>query len=610
MAHIQIILSLLSLVGIGLALEKKFNIRLSVSILYSAIFTSFILYVGGLQNKLELSVIAVRIFGWICFAVNLQHFKNRKTKGDEIYIFLFAITFYVFCQTAPYSIFPFIDDYSHWGRMSRYIAENNRLLLNSDQIGIKDYPPIVALFHYSFSYFSGYQDNIAVFANGLLTILFSSTLLIPVAKYTSEEKKWVFTLTSFVIYSYFWIFGLGLHSLWVDTILGFSFGIALYLYFNNEWDNKNIALLATLPIIMFTVQIKQIGILFAMFTLAIIGLDYLKYDKEKPVKKLFTLLLIVLVLIFFEWTWKNHLAAQGISSGFKADITLNKIISALNPLTATERQVTTIKRFFSHFLLEHHLSTFWLMITAILTAGILIKRKTTNLQLGTFILNYIIFAVYLSILLLLYMFTFSEYEGTRLASIERYTLTFILGLLVFLTGTLINISSGEKTKKFKIYIILVAVLVTLPNMGRMILDITRVGLNTYPSHTAGAINAMSKFLIAKTPINSKIYIIWSEGSNDESVIFSYFLMPRVINSECSYVRPVQAIKNENDAWSCLLSLQQFKDKLSGYDYLYVAKSSEEFASHYLKNLNINYDGENPVLFKIEGITTLQFKKIE
>jgi hypothetical protein len=116
--------------------------------------------------------------------------------------------------------------------------------------------------------------------------LFSSTLLIPVAKYTSEEKKWAFILTVFVIYSYFWIFGLGLHSLWVDTILGFSFGIALYLYFNNDRDNKNIALLATLPIIMFTVQIKQIGILFAMFTLAIIGLDYLKYDKEKPVKKL------------------------------------------------------------------------------------------------------------------------------------------------------------------------------------------------------------------------------------------------------------------------------------------------------------------------------------
>ena len=134
--------------------------------------------------------------------------KKWEIKADGIYILVSTIGFYIFCQTAPYSIFPFIDDYSHWGRMSRFIAENNRLIINSDLIGVKDYPPITALFHYFFTHFSGYQDNIAIFANGILIIIFSSPLLNSVSDYVSKEKKKIFILTTVSIYSLFWIFGL------------------------------------------------------------------------------------------------------------------------------------------------------------------------------------------------------------------------------------------------------------------------------------------------------------------------------------------------------------------------------------------------------------------
>ena len=87
MAHIQILFSLLSLLGITLAIEKKLNIRFSTSLLYGAIFISILLYVGSLANYLEITATTIRIVGWISLIAGIQTLKNRKPKADEIYIF-------------------------------------------------------------------------------------------------------------------------------------------------------------------------------------------------------------------------------------------------------------------------------------------------------------------------------------------------------------------------------------------------------------------------------------------------------------------------------------------------------------------------------------------
>ena len=612
MAQIQILFSLLSLLGITLAIEKKLNIRFSTSLLYGAIFISILLYVGSLANYLEITATTIRIVGWISLIAGIQTLKNRKPKADEIYIFFSALGFYIFCQTAPYSIFPFIDDYSHWGRMSRFIAENNRLIINSDLIGVKDYPPIAALFHYFFTHFSGYQDNIAIFANGILIIIFSSPLLNSVSDYVSKEKKKIFILTTLSIYSLFWIFGLGLHSLWADLLLGFSFGIGLYIYFNLGWKDKNTALMAAIPVLLYTVQIKQIGILFATFALIIIGIDFLKHDKKKFLVKLLTLTIIFFALLLFEWTWKNHLSSSDISSGFKADITISKIFSAFNPATATERQSITVERFIDYFLFSHHLSTYWFISSLLIMGGVITARNKPKIKIDItpYLVIYAFFLVYITVLLLLYLFSFGDYEGPRLASIDRYTITYILGILVFVGGTLININSGEKTKIYKIFLVTIAILIILPNLGRIVIDAARVGLNTSPLHTAGKISTLSKYVNHKTPENAKIYIIWSDGSNDEGVIFSYYLMPRKNNSDCIFIKPPQSLKSKDDAWSCPLTIEQFKGKISNYDYLFLANPSEEFINFYAENLGIEYNPVDSLLFKIVNENELQLIKIQ
>lgn len=609
MAHLQILLTILALIGVALTIERKTKITFSISILYAVISISIFLYFGALLNYLEITATTIRVIGWLGLIICLLQFKKRGIKADEIYIFASALGFYLFCQTAPYSIFPFIDDYSHWGRMSQVMAENNRLVINSDVVGNKDYPPVAALFHYFFTHFSGYQDNIAIFSNGLLIIIFSAPILIKVSQYKAEEKKIAFCLTSLSLYSLFWIFGLGLHSLWADLLLGFSFGIGLYVYFNQEWRGKNTALFATMPILLYTIQVKQIGILFSIFTLAIIGVDYLKYEKYKLYKKLIKIVLILIILMLFQWTWKNYLDTQGMQRAF--NLSLTQVFSLFNQVTISDRQSITVSRFIDYFFFSHHLSTFWFIATLLLLGGIVAFKNINNLELKLtpFILSYFLFIAYSLVLLLLYLFSFSPWEGPRLASIDRYILTYILGLLIFLGGTLINISSEDKTIKYKILVIAISMIIILPNSGRILLDTFRVMLNTYPFHTAGEISQISKYVKEKTPDNSKIYIIWSEGSNDEGVIFSYFLRPRLSNTGCSFVKPPNTIKTENDIWSCLMSIEQFNETISSYDYLLLARPSEEFVNYFVEKLNIEYAGNQSMLFKIVNSKELKLVKV-
>jgi len=609
MAHLQILLTILALIGVALTIEKQTNTTFSLSILYATIFISIVLYFGALLNYLETTATSVRAIGWVGLISCLMQFKKREIKADEIYIFVFAVGFYIFCQSASYSIFPFIDDYSHWGRMSRYIAANNRLIINSDAVGVKYYPPIAALFHYFFTHFSGYVDNIVIFSNGLLIIIFSAPILTTVSQYKADEKKIVFTLISLSLCSFFWIFGLGLHSLWADLLLGFSFGIGLDIYFNQEHRSKNAALLATIPILLYTVQVKQIGILFSLFTLTIIGIDYLKYDKSILLRRLLNIGLTLILIILFEWTWKKYLYVKNIEIGF--NISLSQIFSVFDPATTTDRQSITISRFIDYFFFSHHLSTFWFVVTLILFGGIGVFKKMNKLELKLtpFVLAYLLFVAYSILLLFLYLFSFSPYEGPRLASIDRYILTYILGLLIFLCGTLTNIGSRGETKQCKLYLLIIAIVIILPNSGRILLDTVRVVLNTYPPDKVGDIGNISKYVKEKTSENSNIYIVWSEGSNDETVIFSYFLVPRLANTECSFVKPPQSPRAEDDAWSCSMSTEQFKDKISSYDYLLLANPSKEFLNYFAESLNIQYAENQPTLYKIVDSKEFKLEKI-
>jgi hypothetical protein len=55
MEHLQILLTILALIGVALTIEKKTKITFSTSILYAVISISIFLYFGALLNYLEIT---------------------------------------------------------------------------------------------------------------------------------------------------------------------------------------------------------------------------------------------------------------------------------------------------------------------------------------------------------------------------------------------------------------------------------------------------------------------------------------------------------------------------------------------------------------------------
>ncbi len=196
------------------------------------------------------------------------------------------------------------------------------------------------------------------------------------------------------------------------------------------------------------------------------------------------------------------------------------------------------------------------------------------------------FVGYTLVLLIMYMFVFGEYEGLSLASFERYTITYLLGMLIFFMARLLMLSRNSlNTMPVKLWLIGIALLYTFPNALYFARHMTRVIGN--PSYFyVNTVASIAAEVVKVTPPTSRIYFIYSPGTNDESNVFNYLIMPRDSNRECSFIRPPEMPRSDADPWSCPLSLEEFKTKVSAYDFVAFAKTSSEFIDYYTRPLQI------------------------
>lgn len=588
MQHLQILLSLLSIIGYGISIDEKYKFKPALSLIYAAIGIGVLLYFSALTGFLEPTVVVLRYIGIGCFGYYLI-FRNKGLIYffRSLFYFIFSlVSFYIISCSESYITFSFIDDYSHWGRMTKLITENNRLIQASDPIGVRDYPPITSLLHYFFTYFSGYTERITIFANAVVVFLMIN---FAVEKSLNTSSKIISGMFILATYSLIWIFGEGFHCLWADLILGISFGISILVYSLNKKVDKLNALLSCFPILVMMILIKQIGILFAFFVLAIIATDYLS-EKKQLFKKYLIFLFCILLLIFVNQTWKIYLEYQHIDRVFTANITFIDLNNAFNPHTATERQSLTISRFVDYVFLSHHLTTYWFFIS-VLSVMAIRKLSSTNanpFEYSIHINLFLTYFVYLFVLLILYMVSFSEWEGVRLASISRYILTFSLGMSIFYLGLLshlikpvFNQSIGNKL------LISLVFLYIFPNLGRILNDLSNI--NSF-EHTNKEIQKIRHIATISKDIvsnDSKVYFIWSNGSNDESVIFNYFMLPTTSNLNCSYIEPENIKSSPEKPWICKINQEEFIEKIRYYDYLILANPSDAFVEYFLAKYNIN-----------------------
>jgi hypothetical protein len=582
MAHLQVLISVLSLFGLAHLLKMACPSPSGASFFHAAVWTSLILYVGALGSLLPQTALALRIVGGIGFLLLLRQMLQKKPcLTPEVGFLTFSlITFYLLCQTSYFQTFSQVDDFVYWGRMSRYLADDNALL--------RQLAPIAALFQYFFTHFAGFEDRLAIFAQSVLIISGLALAIRPLARYTGAAKKITCCFAVLVAYSLVWILFTGLGTLQVDLLLGISYGVALLTYYCRELNNKEFILWEILPISLFIVLLKPIGILFALLAVGVVGLDYVRKG-SRSLGYRFGIILLALFAIFICYaSMKGYLQRLNLV-GFSVTFTANDVIDALDPNSASTKQALIIKNFVSYIFLALHPSTYWFAVCIVSVLAIFKISKISHVpfSITPYLAMFAGFVAYTLVLLLTYMFVFSEYEGISLASLERYAITYLLGMVIVFMGRLLVLgANGLASRPAKVWLISIAFLYFFPNAVYFARHMARIIGN--PSHFyVHTVANIATDVVKVTPSNSKIYFVHSRGTNDEGEVFNYLIMPRDSNRTCSFIRPPEAPRSEVEPWSCALSLEEFKTKVSQYDFVAFAKTSNEFIHHYLKPMQIH-----------------------
>ena len=442
----------------------------------------------------------------------------------------------------------------------------------------------------------------------------SSVLLIDFRNERNFNIKYFWLIYTIVIYSIFWIFSHGFHTLWADLPLGFIFGISIFLHFRSNEKRYFEDYFAIAGALAIMPLIKQIGLIFSAMSLFIILIDEVMNKKHRQHFRM-TFIFILVTLSFTAYiSWDHHLSLLGISKSFSPNFKLLSVLQAFIPSAETSIQ-HLIKVNFLDYMLTPHLSTYWFLVMLTSLVGIHIiycKRPNATSSLLSIWLTIPLFIAYLLILLVLYMFAFSEWDAVHLASIDRYILTFILGAIIMTLGLLISsFDSTEAPNDSKLWLCLVFFLCTLPNFGRILID-------TFHSFNPAFINERDEYIFKKnadfintaTNENSSIFLIWGKGNTNAPSIMRFFIKERILNYKCANIFPIHQSLPIDNPFSCHLNFNELKEYILSNDYLFIGQFDPEIEKNFLMPLGlrpIHY----PVMYKISAsYQDIQFSLIK
>ena len=196
------------------------------------------------------------------------------------------------------------------------------------------------------------------------------------------------------------------------------------------------------------------------------------------------------------------------------------------------------------------------------------------------------FVLYLLGLLMLYQRSFLKEEGMQLASYERYVSIYLLGWIIAILGiaaAFLEIRSGQTQRNAFFY------LTALPAAIIVIAISQTPGLD----FQRGYIRGMAKML-AKTPSQSRIYIICQHKTGDMFFESRYELSPHPTNTHGYSISAAPS----KDKFTETVSPQQWRRKLLYYDYALILHADDEFWRDYAGVFTIGPAAEKYALFAV------------
>ncbi|MBK5240812.1 hypothetical protein [Clostridium sp.] len=586
---------------ISLKFDKKIEETFSLWIFLIIL----ILYLFGLLGFLKIGVYSVIAIGVVsmffcCYSIysNRQNFiKNVMTPGFAMFIVFFVLAWWA----QKGRMLTSWDEFSHWGTVVKNMYILDALGNHPDATTVfRGYPPATALFEYLWMKLSGNftEGNLYMAMN----ILYFS-LMIPVfsnIRWKNASKIVIrFILILILPLAFFQDF---YSIIMVDAILGVMFAYILITYYVNEMSTFKIINIS-LALFVLTIT-KASGFGLAIISIIVIALDlifvkrqelkkYIKQDKKiNTVKRIVLVLCPIIFALLSKYSWSIYIKITKTNEAWNtSEISLLNIKSLFNG-NAPHYQMATIKNFINAFselfLTDYTLKLSFMswivlliVISIILIQFICNDSERSRFKLATISL-FMGSAIYTLSLLILYVFTYSEYEATKLASYSRYSGTYLLGVLIFLVMT-ISFKEQRCITKFKVAISSCILLSLLLNI-----KVTPV-INCFllgPYNTKGTITLRASYAPItkiKQVVNSKtdkLYFISVADNGFDFWVSRYNITPikTNLNSDSwSLGKPYY----KGDIWTKDIDVDVWAEELkSDYTYVYIYRTNDTFNKRY------------------------------
>lgn len=519
-------------------------------------------------------------------------FKQLFTPAFFVFVLFFFI--FVFCEKGM--LLCGNDEFSHWGYIVKIMTFNDDLGTNPIyNASYPSYPPGMALFQYLFQKINWLITGQVFVESYLYTsyfVFFFSFILPFLYRIKIKDLLFLFISAS-IIFLYPLLFFSEIYSqINIDSFLGLMSCIGLaYIFLDRERDA--FFSLRVLCIISILVLTKDAGLFFAIILAAVFSIDSIifYFQNKKNSKKIFLFFLplfSVMAVALPKFLWSYNIYKNEAHVSFPGKVDLIDFFSVLIRRNHTYRQ-DVWEDFFRTFLSSGIkignsgivVTYLILFLTLLIFVGLLssfvakqydIPKYKQKLFLAALIFQSLAYIIGIAIS---YMYKFSEYEASILASYNRYISVIFLGIwtmVVLLIIYAIHKLSNKKNLYAAAALFVLLTLVPVNFAYDFILKEHVVSNNTSRSDYQSLCDAINS-----TEEGSRVRLISQARENYDYLTIRFCTYPHYIGTPQSIGMPFF----DGDIWTVPVTAEEFwLDLYNNYDYLAIYNVNEYFIETY------------------------------
>jgi len=502
-----------------------------------------------------------------------DYFARLLEPGPAIFFFL-AVLLWLLLSGTYYSSW---DEFSHWGFIAKEIVLRDALPPLESALRFKDYPPATALFQYYAVFFTGWSEGATSFAQSLVLLAAATALL------QGSTWKQGLRLAAVISSAYLLllVFNYKPQSLYVDHVLGFLFGASIASALLSDPGDRG-TLLRLLPTLLILPVIKASGLILALLAAGAIAVHHLiglgrEGHRDKLPASLVLCIALIAAPLLTAKSWDLRVKESGMTKTFKTEIAPADIRKSFSS-AADERDTTTVRNFTKALLGKQvgrslpALPLILILALGAFAAARKEKRGLENLQVrAAFLWMLAGFCIYAFGLLILYLYSFSSYEGPRLASFGRYMGVFFIGWSFVTAAFFLRLPSAEVPSRPVTYAKTLIILAAAIALGSVL--VRRDSPEKVRLHRE--IREKAAYASSKTPANSRIYVVWQASDGFEPQVLAYELAPRITSTRggsWSLGKPYAP----GDVWTADVQAADWRRILKDYDFVLLGNADKVF----------------------------------